>query len=199
MPTWRMYLSVWDKSHRGIWKTSGAFKNSKYFSFYNNLLNDDALIDTAKKYGYRICFLPHPNVAGSIELFRKHPDVVFFDAQKEYRDVFAESDLILTDYSSAVFDFAYLRKPVVYTHFDKEEFFRGSHAYTEGYFSYEEDGFGEVAYSYDETVNLLKSYISEGCHMKEKFKKRANDFFLFSDSNSSKRVYEKIRALLQDQ
>ena len=197
MPTWRMYLSVWDKSHRGVWKTGGSFERSKYFSFYNNLLNDETLIDTAKRYGYRICFFPHPNVSGSIKLFKKHPDVIFFDTQKEDRDVFAESDLILTDYSSAVFDFAYLRKPVIYTQFDKDEFFSGSHAYTEGYFSYEDDGFGEVAYDYEGTKNLLIGYMSGGCIMKEKFQKRVNDFFLFSDSESSKRVYEKIRALLQ--
>ena len=50
---------------------------------------------------------------------------------------------MLTDYSSVAFDFAYLRKPIVYAHFDKEAFFSGEHSYTAGYFDYERDGFGE--------------------------------------------------------
>ncbi|MFS0655826.1 CDP-glycerol glycerophosphotransferase family protein [Bacillus sp. 179-C3.3 HS] len=39
------------------------------------------------------------------------------------REVFAESNLIVTDYSSSSLDFSNMRKPVVYCQFDKEEFF----------------------------------------------------------------------------
>ncbi len=196
MPTWRMYLSVWDKTHEGVWKTSNAFPQSGYFKFYNRLLNDEKLLSAARKYGYEICFMPHPNVSGGIELFEKHPSVTFFSPEKEYRDVFAESSLILTDYSSAVFDFAYLRKPIVYTQFDKDEFFAGSHAYTKGYFNYETDGFGEVAYDYDETVKLLTDYMSNGCLLKKIYRERIDRFFLYSDKGNSQRVYEKIREIL---
>lgn len=199
MPTWRMYLSVWDKAHAGVWKSANGFMFSKYFSFFNRLLNDTELISRANQLGYTICFMPHPNVLGSLHLFKHHPNVVFFEGGKEYRDIFAESSLILTDYSSAVFDFAYLKKPILYTQFDKEEFFSGNHAYKKGYFDYERDGFGEVAYDYDSTVKLLIEYMSNGCRLKEKYRERIENFYLYFDRNNSRRVYEKISELLREQ
>ena len=61
----------------------------------------------------------------------------------------------MTDYSSSIYDFVYLRKPVVYTHFDEDEFFSGAHMYDKGYFDYEKDRFGQVAYHSDTTVEAI--------------------------------------------
>lgn len=44
-----------------------------------------------------------------------------------YNKVLAEGTLMVTDYSRAVFDFAYLKKPVVYTQFDAESFYTEYH------------------------------------------------------------------------
>ena len=44
-----------------------------------------------------------------------------------YSNVIAESSLLITDYSASAFDFAYLKKPVLYLQSDKEEFFGGKH------------------------------------------------------------------------
>lgn len=198
MPTWRMYLSSWDKNRAGTWKTANGFQASEYFKFYNRLLNDEKLIRAAEKHGYKLCFMPHPNVAEGLSLFTRNKKVIFFESDKDYRDVFSESDLILTDYSSAVFDFAYLRKPILYAQFDREQFFSGGHAYRMGYFDYENNGFGEVAYDYGATVNLLIEYMSEGCRLKDVYRERMERFFIYRDKSNSLRVYEKLSDLLND-
>lgn len=56
--------------------------------------------------------------------------------EKSYRDAFAEGSMMITDYSSVAFEFAYLRKPIVYYQFDKKAFFE-KHTYRKGYFDYE--------------------------------------------------------------
>jgi CDP-glycerol glycerophosphotransferase (TagB/SpsB family) len=117
---------------------------------------------------------------------------VFFGIDKEYRDIYAESALVLTDYSSAALDFAYLKKPVIYAQFDREEFFSGAHVGTPGYFDFERDGLGEVTYDYDSTVDKLIEYIKSGCKMKDKYLDRRKRFFAFSDKNNSRRLLEKI-------
>ena len=89
--------------------------------------------------------------------------VKFLDANAQYRDIYAQSNLVITDYSSACFDFAYLRKPIVYCQFDREEFFAGEHVYTKGYFDYERDGFGEVEYDLESTVDRIIEYMENGC------------------------------------
>ena len=46
------------------------------------------------------------------------------DSSYSYKDIFAQTDLMITDYSSVAFDFAYLRKPIVYSQFDRDSFFQ---------------------------------------------------------------------------
>lgn len=192
MPTWRMYLAAWDKTHAGVWQLAPSFLESEYYHFYNLLLNDERLINVCKRAGYTLCFMPHPNIIEHAHLFDKHPDVIFFGIDKEYRDIYAESELIITDYSSAALDFAYLKKPVLYAQFDKEDFFSGAHVGTPGYFDFERDGLGEVTYDYESCVDKVIEYVESGCKMKEKYIKRRDDFFAFSDKDNSKRLLEKI-------
>ena len=91
-------------------------------------------------------------------------------------------------------DFALLRKPVVYCQFDEEMFWK-NHTYSKGFFEWDRDGFGEVTYSKEELIDLLVDYMKNGCKMKPKYKKRADEFFAFSDHDNCKRVYERIKAL----
>ena len=198
MPTWRMYLSRWSDAHEGIWIPSAKFRSSDYFLFYNSLINDKRIIKAAAARGYTLAFMPHPNILPYIDLFDKSPGVVHFGMSDEYRDVYAESALVLTDYSSLAFDFAYLYRPVIYTQFDKERFFGGEHAYRRGYFDYERDGFGDVVYDYESTVAALISHINSGCQLKGKYKERIDTFFTFRDGRSCSRIVKKIEELMGD-
>lgn len=136
--------------------------------------------------------MPHPNTVDGLHLFRRDPRVKFLDSSSSYREIFAQTDLMVTDYSSVAFDFAYLRKPIVYAQFDRESFFNGSHSYTEGYFDYERDGFGEVEDTLEGTVERIIEYMASDCQIKEKYLKRMDDTFAFNDRNCCRRVYKKI-------
>ena len=195
MPTWRKYLcGKWDKTD-DVWKLVPGFCESTYYRFYNGLINNEKLINAANKYGYQIDFFPHPNFQPHIDLFEKNETVNFIRKGSSYTDVYNHSALAITDYSSAIFDFAYLRKPLVYAHFDKEEFFAGEHVYTKGYFDYERDGFGEVEYDLESTVDRIIEYMENGCELKDEYRQRIDNFFAFNDKNNCKRVYEKIMEL----
>lgn len=195
MPTWRKYLMGKIDKNTGRWTLGQGFTESNYYKFFNSLINDERIISTAEKCGYTLCFMPHPNTITSIDNFKKDPRVKFFSINDSYRKVFAESNLIVTDYSSAVFDFVYMKKPVFYAQFDQEEFYKGEHAYVPGYFDYERDGFGEVVYDYESTVSLLCEYIEKGCVLKDKYKERIENFFAFNDKNNCKRILDKILEL----
>ena len=192
MPTWRRYLMTEFDRVTGKWHAASVFRDSEYFRFYNALINDERLLTAAERLGYTVCFMPHPNVITMKDLFNRDARVKFFSFDDEYRDIYAKSDLVLTDYSSAVFDFAYMRKPVVYAQFDAEEFFTGEHVYTRGYFDYERDGFGEVTYTLDETVDTLIAYMENGCKLKDEYRRRIDAFFAYSDKENSRRVTEKL-------
>ena len=194
MPTWRRHLMGVPDKKTGAWSVGDGFADSTYFRFYNALINDGRLLRAAEEYGYTVCYMPHPITLPQINLFRHDARVKFFSPDDEYRDMYAQSNLVLTDYSSAVFDFAYLRKPIVYAQFDREEFF-GNHTYTEGYFDYECDGFGEVTYDLESTVDVLIDYMKNGCAMKDEYRARADRFFAFDDQNNCQRIVDMIEKM----
>lgn len=191
MPTWRNYLGVGHDTETGKWLYVPGFEESSFFRFYNGLLNDKKLLARAREKGYTIKFLPHPNVMPMLGKFQKAEGVVFCPANTSYKKVFAESRLIVTDYSSVAFDFAYLGKPVVYAQFDRKDFFQG-HTYSEGYFDYEEMGMGEVEEKLPGTVDRIIDYLNQDCRMKEKYVQRAEKFFAYQDKKNSERVYNCI-------
>ncbi len=195
MPTWRHMWVAYSDQKTGVRMLKDGFEEGSFYRFYNALLNDTRLLDAAKQHGYTIRFLPHPLLQPHMGRFTQNDRVVFLPADTPYRKVFAESDLVLTDYSSVVFDFVYLRKPVVYTQFDREEFYSGEHMYVPGYFDYDRDGFGEVETEYEATVDRLIEYMENGCKLKDKYRARIDGFFAFHDQENCRRVYEKLCAL----
>ena len=67
-----------------------------------------------------------------------------------------------------------------------------AHSYTKGYFDYECDGFGEVTYTLEETVDCLIDYMKHGCQLKDKYRERIDRFFAFNDQSNCERVFRKI-------
>ena len=190
MPTWRRYLLKKRNDTDSGWELNDDFYESSFFKEYQSLLNDKALLDAAEQYGYQIAFMPHPAMMNCAkDLIRDERAVLIKDLS--YQKVYGNSALIVSDYSSAVFDFVYMRKPVLYFQFDEDEFF-DSHIYGKGYFSYEKDGFGEVEYDKDRLVSRIIEYMKDGCHMKKMYADRADAFFAYEDRNSCRRVYEEI-------
>ena len=193
MPTWRRYLaedSVTRKRKEHV--EFDEIKNTEYFEFYHSLLNDERLNSKAKEYGYEIAFKIHPAMKSMSEYFTGGSNVEIYGIDKSYNEMYRDSSLVVTDYSSAVFDMAYLGKPIVYCWFDAEKFWAGEHNYTKGYFDYETDGFGELTYTLDELVDTLIEYMKNNCKMKPMYKKRAKEFFAFDDKKNCQRVYEKL-------
>lgn len=194
MPTWRKSIS--EKTIEGSSKRpySDGFKKSSYFKFYNALINDKKLLQAMEKNGYKGEFINHPAFAAQARDFSGNSTVSVVNSEADYSRVFCENSLLVTDYSSVAFDFSYMKKPVIYCQFDRDTFFE-SHTYKDGYFDYEEDGFGPVCHTYEETVNTIVKYIEDDCSMKDLYKTRVDNFFKWTDRENCKRVFDCIEAL----
>ena len=183
MPSWRRHLDQLSASD---------FVKTSFYKTFNQLLSDEELISYAVEQGYKIIFRPHRNLHKFISAFTKHPDVKFDLDLKNYTDTFNRSSLIVTDYSSIAFDFAYLKKPLIYYQFDGDNYhFDVKNAY----FKYEDDGFGPVIRIHDDLKAEITRLIDNGCQMDDVYVKRVDEFFKYTDKNNSKRVYEEILKL----
>lgn len=193
MPTWRAYLVGKIDVKTDSRKLKSGFENSSYCKMYREVFADNRLYQAAEKYHYQIRLMLHPTMPHEcIEYFDCNDCIEILDRNTRYRDLFADSKLIITDYSSAVFDFAYLRKPVLYYQQDVDEFFSGNHTYEKGYFDYERDGFGEVEYTAENLINRMIEYMKNGCKLKKVYQDRIEKTFPYNDRENCRRVYEEI-------
>jgi len=189
MPTWRKYL-VRGLDENSKWIYVSNIENTEFVAYYKALLSSERLVEAAKKCGYKIHYVPHPNVMPLTDMLDVNPYISVI-SNPVYRDIFSHSSLMLTDYSSTAFDFAYMKKPVVYAHFDSKLFF-DSHTYQKGYFSYENDGFGEVLYDANSTIDTLVEYMENECKLKDEYRERIEKFFKYTDKNNCKRIVDSI-------
>ena len=191
IPTWRQNIAGKYDQTTGLRDYNPNFKNSDYFIFYNDLINDKELLKSLQENNYKMYFVLHASHEKQIVDFKANDYIKIISGNVDYQEIFRKSRLLLTDYSSVAFDFGYLRKPVVYTHFDEKTFFQG-HLYKEGYFSYEKDGFGPIINNKNQLVDYIINMIETDFMLKEKYRKRIDSFFKFSERNNCKRVYEAI-------
>lgn len=197
MPTFRSWLRTSDSSKREASPVEmQRFIESDFYRFYISLLSDKDLLDVIRAEGYNIVFYLHYTFQPYNKAFEKYNSGSVQIAGREGYDVqtlLKESSLLITDYSSVFFDFAYMYKPVVYAQFDKA-IYREKH-YKEGMFVYERDGFGPVCGNIKATVRESIQLLEKKCEVSELYKQRISDFFIPYDNNNCQRVYEAIRNL----
>ena len=193
MPTWRKKIteSMRVKDNSSEREYSPSFKKTDYFKFYNKLINDQRIIKALKEKGYNGKFYIHPNLEQQAIDFNQNEYIEVSKKITDYNKEFAENNLLITDFSSVAFDFAYLKKPVIYTQFDQESFF-SEQLYDKGYFDYDKDGFGPVCTDYESSVSEIINCIQNDCKIEDKYLKRIDRFYTFHDKNNCKRVYEEI-------
>lgn len=189
-PTWRMYNAMPVTSSEGVQREyNPEFKHTVYFKIYNDLINNEKLLSCAKKNGYKIKYLLHPILSSQLEDFTPGDgaEVIASVGDLSYEKILTESSLMVTDYSGVQFDFAYMKKPLVYFHPSQLP----AH-YDDGCFFYDTMGFGDICTESDQLVNTLCSYMENGCKMSQKYIDRVNDFYNFDDHNNCERIYKEI-------
>ena len=196
MPTWRNNIvgKILEGNKRSY---NSQFMETEYAIHWQAFLKCQSVKMLSQKYGYKFIFAPHPNMQ---EYLKEFDIPEYIDIWKysdgNIQNLFQNALVLITDYSSVAFDFAYLDKSVIYYQFDADAVFSGSHTYKKGYFSYEENGFGDVVNNLSELERSLSHLlIEEKGKPSSKYLKRINDTFPFRDGKNCQRVYEAITDL----
>ena len=181
MPSWRRYIQDED-----------AFLSSPYYLRWNQLLEDPHFAEFLEKNDFSAVFYPHFEAQKYIHRFKTGSErIILADfAHFDVQQLLKESILLVTDYSSVSFDFAYMRKPTVYFQFDSEEFF--SKHYDRGYFSYSGMGFGPVVDSVSSVVEAIEQSAQNGFAPTSMYSGRMDKFFPLYDRNNCQRIYQCI-------
>lgn len=187
MPTWRVkYTNASEMD----------FVRDEYFIGCKELLESDELASFLEEKNMNFVFYPHIEMQKYIHLFSaKSKRIVIRDAGSAIvENLLLESSILITDYSSVFFDFAYMLKPVIYYQFDNDE---NERAASKRWFDFEKDGFGPICRKSTEVIKILHEL--ENTRLGEKYQKRVKEMFPIRDKNNSERVYQAIIGLEKDE
>ena len=100
----------------------------------------------------------------------------------------------ITDFSSFMFDFIYLNRPVISYFPDLEQFHAGSHSYNDFYYPIE-DGFSLYCQEKDEAIDTLEQLVKADFVLPEKQAGRARDLYYSREAGHMESLY---RALMEE-
>lgn len=194
MPTWRKSIigEPTDGNSRAI---NPEFCNTNYAIHLQDLLNSLELKRLVEKYNYHIIFAPHLNIEPYLNVLNIPAYIEVWsssNSEDSIQSLFQKSKVMITDYSSVHFEMAYLGKAVLYYQFDKDEFFKGGHVFSSGYFSYQDNGFGPVVESEKALIKEVGKIFENNGNPLYPYNSRIADTFPLRDSNNCKRVYEAV-------
>ena len=154
----------------------------------NNVFNylDLEKFNNALSEEYVIALRLHPKInqffKGDIDTKADFIDVSDYKKEQELMLI---SDLLITDYSSIMIEFALLNKPIIFFTYDYDRYLTKDRGF---YYDFESNVPGDIVKTDDELIKLIK----EGSYNTEKHNSFLKMQFDYLDGNSSKRIVDFI-------
>ena len=144
-----------------------------------------------KEFGdeYVILLRMHYWVVDQLDLNGLEDFVINVSKYSDITDIYLISDICMTDYSSVFFDYANLRRPILFYMYDLEKYrdvLRGF------YLDINKDLPGPILTTNDEVVDALKNIDEIKRNYNSKYETFYNRFCHVDDGNAAKRVCEKV-------
>ena len=188
MPTFRKYL-------QGL--GADGFGREEYYQKWQELLNSPRIIELLEQNGLELIFYPHYEMQKYVGMFSssservKIADFGHYDVQTLLKD----AKILVTDFSSVFFDFAYMRKPVLFYQFDRSRYIEGHYDFTKGYFDYDTMAPGKVIFDLEGLLCEIENSIKNGFCPDDVSMERRNRFFVKSDKKNCERIFDSIKNL----
>lgn len=144
-----------------------------------------------KEFGdeYVILLRMHYWIIDKIDLSKYSGFTYNVSAYDDITELYMISDICMTDYSSVFFDFANLRRPILFFTYDLDKYrdvLRGF------YLDVEKDLPGPLLLTNDQVVDAIRNIDKVSAEFKEKYDDFYNKFCSIDDGNAAKRVVETV-------
>jgi len=155
------------------------------YTYKNNVDFDKMREELADE--WIILFRAHYFVANSFD-FEKYKGFVYdVSNYNDINELYVISDLLITDYSSVFFDFANLKRPMLFFMYDLQFYAKD----LRGFYIDLEELPGPIVETEEEMLKKIKS-LSQWYYYDEKYKKFNQKFNCLDDGKASKRLVEKV-------
>lgn len=128
----------------------------------------------------------HPFIAHSFEQEQLGKNICQLSFEKDVNTVLLAADLLITDYSSIVFEYCLLKRPMIFYAYDYEEFSDQGRGF---YYNYKDYVPGPVALNCQDVVNIIRNKSFEAFKIEDFL----NNNYLYTDGNATERLIELIK------
>lgn len=161
----------------------GSEQKEAYYDY--DMIDLERIYGFCREEGYAYLVKMHPFVRRPMDIPEAYSDAIYdFSAYPNINDLYYVTDLLITDYSSSYFEYALLRRPVVFYTYDRKvyELTRGVHR------SIKASAPGKVCDTFDELMKCLEEKDFET----EKIIRFADENFAGYEGSASDRVIDEI-------
>jgi CDP-ribitol ribitolphosphotransferase len=156
----------------------------------NRSITDINILSDKLPSDYVILLRLHPFIAEAYnkeeqQAAGKSANVVSVSSYPDINTLLLAADCLITDYSSVIFEYCLLQKPMIFYAYDLEEFSSQGRGF---YHTYEEYVPGPVVKNIEELVGLLKNNHLET----DKIRDFINLNYIYLDGKASERIYNNI-------
>ena len=183
-PSWRNYLMGGKVGNEWLY-LDDKFIKSDYFIYFNKFLNEPMLEELLLSNDIYLDVKLHPIFAPYKKYFDNTNSHVSFVGNEVCDD---EYIMYITDFSSYVFNFAYMKRYIMYYVPDWIQFVSGMNSYRELDLPFEK-AFGPLVKDIPEALDEVKRAIENDFCPTEIYKERMSKFFLPMENNREK-LYE---------
>lgn len=159
----------------------GQTRKSAHYPY--ELIDFDGLYQYCLEKDAVILFKMHPWVPGDVPIPEQYSDRFFsLNDYRSINDLFYITDLMITDYSSSMYEFLLMKKPMLFFPFDKNQFAtsRGFHR------DYDSNVPGKICESFD----LLLQAMRDEDYEYEKVERMLGEYFDNVDTHNCDRVID---------
>ena len=171
------------------WRDNEYYEKGKY-KFATEMDFDQMKSELSDEYVLIVKF--HYLVKENIDWSKYDDFVIECDADWDIQELYLISDMMITDYSSVMFDYSLLKRPMIFYAYDLENYKNNLRDF---YFDMINEVPGPICLTNDEMIGFIKNYTEESYKMEfgEKYKNWSEKFNTFDDGNASKKVIDLIR------
>ena len=138
---------------------------------------------------YIVLIRTHYFIANNLDLSRFEGFVFDVSKYEDIAELYLVSDILITDYSSVFFDFANLKRPILFYTYDLDKY---SNMLRGFYMDIHTEVPGPLLYTTDEVVDAIRNIDSVNIQYHDRYEEFYERFCSIDDGNASKRIVEKI-------
>ena len=146
----------------------------------NDQIDLDKLYELCVNNNYIVLFKFHPFIKDKITIKKEYQELLIdVSDYSDINELFYVTDVLITDYSSNIYEYSLFEKPIIFFDYDLEQYeiLRGVHNSLE-------DSPGNVCKTFDEVLDILKNQNYDI----SKVKKFKNENIAYQDSKSCDRL-----------